>query len=98
MATARLAHRDGVRVAGQDAVELAASANADLGEHLAQVILDRECADEQWSPALSKRTRLRVAACCTTVRIISTTVASCPRHGARHLEQVQGLGGGVLRG
>src|SRR5260221_13870492 len=38
---------DGVRVAGQDAVELAAGADAELGEDLAQVVLDRARADEQ---------------------------------------------------
>ena len=34
-------------VVGQDAMELAARADADLGEHLAQVVLDRARADEQ---------------------------------------------------
>src|SRR6185312_13495992 len=38
---------DGCRVAGQDAVELAARGDAELGEDLAQVVLDRVCADEQ---------------------------------------------------
>ncbi len=36
-----------VRVAGQDAVELAAGADIKLGEDLAQVVLDRARADEQ---------------------------------------------------
>src|SRR5258708_11315964 len=38
---------DGARVAGQDVVELAAGGDADLGEDLAQVVLDRARADEQ---------------------------------------------------
>src|SRR5258708_29299448 len=42
-----LAWADGARVAGQDGVELAAGADAELGEDLAQVVLDRARADEQ---------------------------------------------------
>ncbi len=42
-----LVRRDGVRVAGQGPVELAAGADAELGEDLAQVVLDRARADEQ---------------------------------------------------
>src|SRR5579859_3184828 len=38
---------DGVPVAGQNAVELATRADAELGEHLAQVVLDRARADKQ---------------------------------------------------
>jgi len=38
---AGLAWLDDDRVAGQDAVELAARADAELGEDLAQVVLDR---------------------------------------------------------
>jgi ferredoxin-NADP reductase len=38
---------DGGRAAGQDAVELAARGDAELGEDLAQVVLDGACADEQ---------------------------------------------------
>jgi hypothetical protein len=41
-----LALPDGVRVAGQDAVELAAGADAELGEDFAQVVLDRAGTDE----------------------------------------------------
>ena len=43
----RLERRDGGRVAGQDAVELAARADAELDEDLAQVVLDRARTDEQ---------------------------------------------------
>ena len=39
--------RDGVVGIGQDPVELAAGADAELGEDLAQVVLDRARADEQ---------------------------------------------------
>ena len=42
-----LVRRDGVRVAGQGPVELAAGADAELGEDLAQVVLHRAGADEQ---------------------------------------------------
>jgi hypothetical protein len=42
-----LAWPGGVRVAGQNPVQLAAGADAELGEDLAQVVLDRPCADEQ---------------------------------------------------
>src|ERR1700722_11692846 len=42
-----LACPDGARVAGQDAAELAAGADAEFGEDLAQVALDRARADEQ---------------------------------------------------
>src|SRR5262249_37643521 len=42
-----LALLDGVRVAGKDAVELATGADAELGEDLAQVVLDCARADEQ---------------------------------------------------
>src|SRR5580704_8169852 len=45
--TAGLVRRDGLRVAGKGAVELAAGADAELGEDLAQVVLDRARADEQ---------------------------------------------------
>src|SRR5947208_12771905 len=38
---------DGGRVAGQDAVELVARADVELGEDLAQVVLDRARTDEQ---------------------------------------------------
>src|SRR6266550_5722692 len=44
---ARLGRPDGGRVAGQDAVELAARADVELGEDLAQVVLDRARTDEQ---------------------------------------------------
>ena len=37
---------DGTRVAGQDAVELAARGDAELGEDLAQVVCDGVCTDE----------------------------------------------------
>jgi hypothetical protein len=45
-------------VAGQDAVELAAGADAELGEDLAQVVLDRTGADEQ--PGADLRVRQAV--------------------------------------
>src|ERR1700677_2463084 len=38
---------EGVGVAGQDAVELAPGADAELGEHAAQVVCGRPRADEQ---------------------------------------------------
>src|SRR5580658_7726880 len=47
VAAAVLVRRDGVGVAGQGPVELAAGADAELGEDLAQVVLDRARADEQ---------------------------------------------------
>jgi hypothetical protein len=37
---------DGARAAGQDAVELAARGDVELGEDFAQVVLDGVCADE----------------------------------------------------
>src|SRR5262245_51863120 len=43
---AGLARRDGDRVAWQDAAELTARADIELGEDLTQVILDRTRADE----------------------------------------------------
>ena len=42
-----LARPDGGRAGRQDAMELAAGADGELGEHLAQVVLDRARADEQ---------------------------------------------------
>src|SRR5260221_480338 len=42
-----LARRDRIRIAGQDAVELAAGADAELGEDLARVVVDGAGADEQ---------------------------------------------------
>src|SRR5580704_19212345 len=42
-----LVRRDGLRVARQGPVELAAGADAELGEDLAQVVMDRVRADEQ---------------------------------------------------
>ena len=42
-----LAGRNGVRIARQDAVELAAGAYAELGEDLPQVVFDRVRADEE---------------------------------------------------
>src|SRR5579859_6334107 len=47
VAPAVLARPGGVRVGGQGPVELAAGADAELGEDLAQVVLDRAGADEQ---------------------------------------------------
>src|SRR2546428_4498334 len=44
---ARLGRPDGGRPAGQDAVELVARADVELGEDLAQVVLDRARTDEQ---------------------------------------------------
>src|SRR5438445_2057256 len=44
---ARLGRPDGGRPAGQDAVELVAGADVELGEDLAQVVLDRSWTDEQ---------------------------------------------------
>ena len=44
---AGLARRDGDRVAWQDAAELTARADIELGEDLTQVILDRTRVDEE---------------------------------------------------
>src|ERR1700730_14465752 len=55
----RLQRPDGGRVAGQDAVELVAGADAELHEDLAQVVLDRAGADEQ--PGADLRVREAVA-------------------------------------
>src|SRR5438105_4147271 len=54
-----LKRRDGGRVTGQDAVELAARADVELHEDLAQVVLDRARADEQ--PGADLRIREPVA-------------------------------------
>jgi hypothetical protein len=54
-----LARRDGVWVGGQDAVELAAGDDGQLGEDLAQVVLGRARADEQ--PGADLRVRQAVA-------------------------------------
>src|SRR6267378_6841453 len=56
---ARLARPDGGRPAGQDAVELVARADVELGEDLAQVVLDRARTDEQ--PGADFRVREAVA-------------------------------------
>src|ERR1700730_11935510 len=53
--SAGLARPDGARVARQDAVKLAAGADAELGGDLAQVLLDRAGADEQ--PGAGRRVR-----------------------------------------
>src|ERR1700733_6932745 len=54
-----LMRRDVVRVARQGAVELAAGGNAELGEDLAEVVLDRAGAEEQ--PGADLRVRQAVA-------------------------------------
>src|SRR5215469_14477021 len=75
-----------VRVAGQDAVELAAGADAELGEDLAQVVLDRARADEQ------SRADLRVG----------KTLAGQPRDlgllGGQRITGLAGSRSGGLRG
>ena len=55
----RLERSSGVQVVGQDVVDLAAGADAELGEDFAQVVLDRPGADEQ--PGANLRVQQAVA-------------------------------------